>query len=78
MVDPGSAPFDQRVRAGMDASDVSAADVAEMTMQAIHEDSFYILPHPGVRAGIEKRLRDIVNDPRYHTTGYSDSKADRT
>lgn len=74
---PGSAPFDQRVRAGMEISDVSAADVAEMTIQAIYDDSFYILPHPGVRARVEERFRNIVEDPRYHTTRYLASKADR-
>jgi NAD(P)-dependent dehydrogenase (short-subunit alcohol dehydrogenase family) len=63
---PGSAPFDQRVRAGMEASDVSAADVARITMQAICDDDFYILPHPAVRLRVEERLRDIISDPRHH------------
>jgi NAD(P)-dependent dehydrogenase (short-subunit alcohol dehydrogenase family) len=61
---PNSAPFDQRVRAGMDASDVSAADVARITMEAICDDDFYILPNPGVRSGVEKRLRDMISDHR--------------
>ena len=57
---PASAPFDQRVRAGMEASDVSAADVARMTMDAIYNDEFYILPHPAVRLRVEERLRAII------------------
>jgi len=61
-----SAPFDRRVRAGMDASDVSAADVAAMTMQAICDDDFYILPHPAVRLRVEERLRGIIGDHRPH------------
>lgn len=75
---PDSAPFDQRVRAGMDASDVSAADVAEMTLEAICEERFYILPHPGVRPRIEERFRDIVDDFEHHTTRNLASKGDRT
>lgn len=63
---PASAPFDRRVRAGMDASDVSAADVARITMQAICDDDFYILPHPAVRFRVQERLRDIVGDHRHH------------
>jgi short-subunit dehydrogenase len=63
---PNSAPFDQRVRAGMDASDVSAADVARMTMQAICDDDFYVLPHPAVRLRVEERLRHIIGNHRPH------------
>lgn len=65
---PDSAPFDRRVRAGMDASDVSAADVALMTMDAICNDEFYILPHPAVRLRVEERLRAIIGDHRHHVT----------
>ena len=75
---PDSAPFDQRVRAGMDASDVSAADVAEMTLEAICEERFYILPHPGVRPRIEERFRDIVDDFEHHTSRNPASKGNRT
>ncbi|MDN5005567.1 SDR family NAD(P)-dependent oxidoreductase [Bradyrhizobium sp. GCM10027634] len=63
---PESAPFDRRVRAGMEASNVSAADVARITMQAIYDDDFYILPHPAVRLRVEERLRDIIGDHRLH------------
>jgi len=61
---PGSAPFDQRVRAGMEASEISAADVARMTMDAICHDDFYILPHAAVRNGVDMRLKAIINAPR--------------
>jgi hypothetical protein len=50
----------------MEASDASAADVARMTMQAICDDDFYILPHPAVRLRVEERLRDIIGDHRHH------------
>jgi NAD(P)-dependent dehydrogenase (short-subunit alcohol dehydrogenase family) len=63
---PNSAPFDRRIRAGMEASDVSAVDVARITMQAICHDDFYILPHPAVRLRVEERLRDIIGDHRHH------------
>ena len=63
---PDSAPFDRRVRAGMAASDLSASEVASMTMQAICDDDFYILPHPAVRLRVEERLRNIIADHRHH------------
>lgn len=63
---PNSAPFDRRVRAGMEASDVSAADVARITMQGICDGDFYILPHPAVRLRVEERLRDIIGDHQHH------------
>lgn len=50
----------------MEASSVSAADVARITMQAICDDDFYILPHPAVRLRVEERLRDIIGDHRHH------------
>jgi NAD(P)-dependent dehydrogenase (short-subunit alcohol dehydrogenase family) len=75
---PDSAPFDRRVRAGMDVSDVSAAEVAAMTLEAVCEDLFYILPHPRVRTRIEQRFREMIDHPQYHTTGNLASRADRT
>jgi NAD(P)-dependent dehydrogenase (short-subunit alcohol dehydrogenase family) len=74
---PGSAPFDQRVRAGMDASEISAADVARMTMDAICHDDFYILPHAAVRGGVDTRLKAIISAPRPHEPGDT-AKADMT
>jgi short-subunit dehydrogenase len=75
---PNSAQFDRRVRAGMDASDVSAADVARITMQAVCDDKFYILPHPGVRLRVEERLHDIIGDHRHHKPDDVIMKTDRT
>jgi hypothetical protein len=49
----------------MEASDVSAADVARITMQAICNGDFYILPHPAVRLRVEERLRDIIGDHQH-------------
>ncbi|MGJ4918661.1 SDR family NAD(P)-dependent oxidoreductase [Bradyrhizobium sp. HKCCYLRH2060] len=63
---PDTAAYDQRVRAGMEESEVSAADVASMTIQAIHDDEFYILPHPAVRLRVEERLRNIIGDQHHH------------
>ncbi|NPV21397.1 SDR family NAD(P)-dependent oxidoreductase [Bradyrhizobium aeschynomenes] len=64
---PDTAAYDQRVRAGMAASEVSAADVARMTIQAIHDDEFYILPHPAVRLRVEERLRNIISDHQHQS-----------
>ena len=61
----------------MDASDVSAADVARITMQAVCDDAFYILPHPAVRLRVEERLHAIIGDHRRHKPDDLIMKTDR-
>ncbi|PLP97563.1 SDR family oxidoreductase [Cupriavidus pauculus] len=40
---------------------VTAADVAQMTFDAIRDESFYIYSHPQALATVQHRMEDIVN-----------------
>jgi len=40
---------------------VTAADVAQMTFDAIRDESFYIYSHPQALATVRHRMEDIVN-----------------
>ncbi|TDN58017.1 SDR family NAD(P)-dependent oxidoreductase [Paraburkholderia sp. BL10I2N1] len=53
-----STGHDERIR---DAR-FSAADIAQMTLEAVKAGRFYILPHPETREQIENRMRDILDD----------------
>ncbi|MDF3809013.1 MULTISPECIES: SDR family NAD(P)-dependent oxidoreductase [Rhodopseudomonas] len=75
---PDTAAFDRRVRAGMEAANVSAADIASITMQAIYDDEFYILPHPEIRLRLEERLHAIIGDDQHHEPDDLMMKTERT
>ena len=60
------ATVSQRVAQAMttkavEAGKVSAADVAQLTFDAIRDGQFYIYSHPGALAGVADRMNDIVN-----------------
>jgi hypothetical protein len=40
---------------------VTAADVAQMTFDAIRDESFYIYSHPQALDSVQQRMEDIVN-----------------
>jgi NAD(P)-dependent dehydrogenase (short-subunit alcohol dehydrogenase family) len=48
------------VVAAMQASPVSAADVARLTLDAVRQGTFYILTHPGTDHAVRQRLDAIV------------------
>ena len=50
----------EQVRALLEKGKVTAADVAEMTFEAIASDRFYIFPHPKIRNDIRTRMEDIL------------------
>ena len=49
-----------RTRDAMKAGRLSAADVARITLDAVRERRFYILPHRKAGAGVEQRLKDFM------------------
>ncbi len=59
---PLGAPYEERVRKATRAGKLSAADIARITMDAIKEERFYILPHPGIKRAIESRMTDILEE----------------
>jgi len=45
----------------VESGKVSAADVAQMTFDAVRENRFYIFSHPGALGNVADRMDDIVN-----------------
>ncbi|MDQ7971576.1 MAG: SDR family NAD(P)-dependent oxidoreductase [Rhodocyclaceae bacterium] len=60
-VAPASA-YDERVRLGMAASAIDAADVAAMTLDAIRARRFYVVPHAQTGDSIRRRMRAMLDD----------------
>jgi NAD(P)-dependent dehydrogenase (short-subunit alcohol dehydrogenase family) len=50
----------EQVRALLEKGKVTAADVADMTFDAVASDRFYIFPHPKIRNDIRTRMEDIL------------------
>lgn len=48
------------VASSVDAGDVTAAQVSEVTFQAIRNDDFYIFPSKGSLARVKRRMEDIL------------------
>ncbi len=51
-------PLRQAIKSGK----LNAADIAEVTIEAVKNDRFYILPHPNVKIAVEIRMKDILLD----------------
>jgi NAD(P)-dependent dehydrogenase (short-subunit alcohol dehydrogenase family) len=59
---PLAAPYQARVRQAVRSGRLSAAEVADITVDAVKEDRFYILTHPKIKGAVEARLRDILDE----------------
>jgi NAD(P)-dependent dehydrogenase (short-subunit alcohol dehydrogenase family) len=57
---PDNAAFMARTRTAMKSGRLKAADVARITLQAVHEGRFHIFSHPRALGGVKQRLDDIV------------------
>ena len=51
-----------QVRRAVQHGRLSADDIARITLDGIRDERFYILTHPGIKASIEWRMRDILDD----------------
>ncbi len=49
------------LRAGLEAG-MDPAEVADLVVRGIREGRFYLLTHPELKAGVERRMRDILED----------------
>ncbi len=58
----GDSAIERRIRRAIDSARLTTADVAEITLKGVEEGRFYILPHPKLKAGVEARLHDILDD----------------
>jgi len=59
-----AAAYDERVRQGMAASPIDAADVAAMTLDAIRARRFYVVPHAQTGDSVRRRMQAILDDHR--------------
>ncbi len=57
---PEQSPIMERTRVAMRAGRLSAADVARITLEAVLQRRFYVLPHRNAIGGVENRLRDLL------------------
>jgi short-subunit dehydrogenase len=51
---------EEQVRHAVQSGRISAEQVAGMVFDAVHEDRFYILTHPKIKATIQTRMDDIL------------------
>jgi NAD(P)-dependent dehydrogenase (short-subunit alcohol dehydrogenase family) len=59
---PLSAPYDDAMRRAVAAGRLSAADVATITLDAVKDNRFYVLPHQKIKNAIETRMHDILGE----------------
>ena len=53
---------EEQVRHAVTSGKVSAEMVADMVLEAIREERFYVLTHPRIKGAIETRMRDILDE----------------
>jgi len=59
---PLAAPYEENVRKAVASGKLSAAEVARITLDAVKSNRFYVLPHQKIKASIESRMRDILDE----------------
>ncbi|WP_285412553.1 SDR family NAD(P)-dependent oxidoreductase [Variovorax sp. efr-133-TYG-130] len=67
-VEPAAA-YNDRVRLGMAASPIDAADVAAATLAAVHAGRFYVIPHVQTGGSIRRRMDAMLGDFDAQHTG---------
>jgi NAD(P)-dependent dehydrogenase (short-subunit alcohol dehydrogenase family) len=59
---PLAGPYEENVRKAVASGKLSAAEVARITVDAVKANRFYVLPHQRIKASIESRMRDILDE----------------
>jgi len=59
---PLAGPYEENVRKAVASGKLSAAQVARITVDAVKANRFYVLPHQRIKASIEQRMRDILDE----------------
>ncbi|HEU0204704.1 MAG TPA: SDR family NAD(P)-dependent oxidoreductase [Burkholderiaceae bacterium] len=57
---PLAAPYEAIGRKAVQSGKLSAADVAQITLDGVKADRFYIVTHPKILRDVETRMRDIL------------------
>ena len=59
---PLAKPYEDAGRQAVAHGKLSAADIARITLEAVRAGRFYVIPHQKTKAGIETRMRDILEE----------------
>jgi len=59
---PLAEEYAARVKRAIESGKLTAADVAAATIEAVKADRFYVLPHRRIKAAVEIRLNDVLED----------------
>jgi len=54
--------LDASLKKAVESGKLSAADVAQKVYEAVRDERFYILTHPKIKASIQWRMEDILQD----------------
>lgn len=57
-----AAPYEEFVRQATRRGKLTATDVAQITMEGVKNNRFYILTHPKIKPAIETRMQDILEE----------------
>lgn len=63
---PQAGPFEQMARVAVSKGKVSAQEVANITLDAVRDNRFYILTHPTIKGAIEQRFQHILDEQTPH------------
>jgi NAD(P)-dependent dehydrogenase (short-subunit alcohol dehydrogenase family) len=59
---PFAKPYEDAGRKAVAAGKLSAADVAAITLDAVKNNHFYVLPHQKIKGAIETRMHDVLGE----------------
>ena len=59
---PRGEPYAKMGRKAIEAGRLTATDVANITLEGVKANRFYILPHTKIKGAVETRFRDILDD----------------
>jgi NAD(P)-dependent dehydrogenase (short-subunit alcohol dehydrogenase family) len=59
---PEDVEREERLRHAVQSGRISAEQVAEQVLEAMNEQRFYVLTHPRIKAAVQTRLEDIINE----------------
>ena len=59
---PLAKPYEEAGRKAVAAGRLSAADIARITLEAVKAGRFYVLPHGKIKAAVETRMRDVLEE----------------
>lgn len=72
---PLGTPFLAQMRKAVESGRLTATEVAQITLDAVKDNRFYILTHPKIKVSIEARMRDILEERQPTNMVPSPSKA---